>query len=155
MPAALEGQVLRLSPAPPSSGDLAVVEVSLSSPASEKPTALQWDVTVEGPGVTFIQDVLPSGPKGSSAKALHCGARNNTAGAKTSFCMLVGGLDPIPDGKIVRIRLAGPTAAGRNGVRVRIEKGVAVFRDLRRVELAPVELAVPAARRTQTTESRR
>jgi hypothetical protein len=155
-PGVLCAQALRLASAPPAPGDIAVVEISLDAQAGKEPTGLQWELTVEAPGVTFLQEVVSRDSKGpSSGKSLYCGTKTDTPTVKTSVCMLIGGIDPIPAGKIARIRIAGPAQPGTDRVRIKLDHSFAVYKDLRRVDLKPVELTLPLSLQGASTGSKR
>jgi len=135
---------LRLSPRQPSGTEIAVVEISLESPKGKEPTALQWEMTIAGAGLTFVQDVLPvSADSLSPGKAIRCGSRRASKKAQTSFCMLMGGVEPIPAGRIARIQLTGPAPAEARSVQVQLDQIIAVYKDLRRIALKPSGLTVP------------
>jgi hypothetical protein len=141
------GQSLSLASVPPSPAELAVIEVSLSSPTGKGPTSLQFETTIEGAGVLFVQDPPPSSPGAPpSPKSMRCAPKNSTAKGQTSLCILVGGIDPIPNGKVARLQLGRTEQKGTDPVRVRIDNAFGVYTDLRRISIKPVELAAPVSR---------
>lgn len=146
LPVAGLGQTLRLDSVRPSATEVAVIEIFLESPPGKGPTALQWEMTVEGAKTTFVQDAPAAPGSTPTGKSIRCGLKGTTPQVQTSFCMLVGGLDAIPNGKVARLQLIGPAPKGTKSVRVKLERVIGVYTDLRRISLKPVELTAPISR---------
>jgi len=140
---ALTAQTLRLSSASASRGDQITIELSLASPAGKEPLALQWETKIPVASLTPVEEqgftgdtVLPAG------KSLTCAVREKTAASYTSRCILAGGLRPIPNGLVGRLRLRIPVNAPVGEAHIRVENAIAVSRDSKAVPLNPVETVV-------------
>jgi hypothetical protein len=79
-------------------------------------------------------------------KAIRCALKDAASNAQTSVCMLVGGLEPIPNGSFARLELSASGEKPAAPVRVRVHHAIGVYRDLRRISLKPVELVLPPSK---------
>ena len=140
----LPAQILRLSPATAKPGEQVAIEVSFKPPTGQEISALQWDAVIPSAQLRFQEEGTSLGPRArADGKSISCAPKNETTpDTKTSACILYGGQQPIGDGVIAILRLGvlPDTAAGT--VKVRLENGLAVSKDLKRFPIGPVETIV-------------
>ena len=143
----LFGQSLGLSSASASRGQQVMIELALESPAGKEPLALQWDLRIPLAPVALIDDRLLVGFAAQEAgKSLYCAAKEDLVETHTVRCILVGGRKPIPNGTIALLRLKIATNAPIGSTLVRVERGLAVSKDLEQVPLRLVETTVAIRR---------
>jgi hypothetical protein len=102
----LRAQALRLSSAAARPGDQVAIDISLQVPAGLAPQTMQWETTIPDARLSFLEDLLEVGPAAKAAdKSFACATKPAAAGQRTLLCILAGGLKPIPNGVIGRLRL--------------------------------------------------
>ena len=143
-PRAALGQTLHLSSPSGYSGEHVVIEISIKSPgAKEPPSTLQWEATISSAQLNFLDEGALTGPAAQSAgKSVSCALKTKTDEAQTSICILYGGQEPIRDGVIALLQLAISPGAKSGDARVRLDHGLAVSKNLTKVELPPAETHV-------------
>lgn len=135
-------QRLELAAEAGAKGELSSMAILLRSPTQAKPVALQWETTIHDPRVTAAGDTLLAGAVAQGAgKGIRCGVKAQSAESRTYFCLMFGGQQTIADGVVARLRFTASEAAAAS-VRVTVERGVAVYLDLKRVELEPKEIVI-------------
>ena len=122
------------------------MDISLQSPSGKAPAALQWETTVEGAGLTVTQDAAPRKPNTPAGKSIRCAAKSTASKTQTFFCLLAGGVDPIPNGNVALIRLGLLRGKQTAPVRIRVGNVIGVGKDLQRTSIRAVELVLPLAR---------
>jgi hypothetical protein len=133
------GQALQLSPASASPGERVAIQLSLKSPGGQEPSALQWDATVELARLSPFEENAPGPAAQAAGKSLGCALKTKTPKDYTSVCILYGGTNPVRNGVIAILYLQIAPDAQPGSCRIRIDHGLAVLKDLKRVPLDPVE----------------
>ncbi len=142
-PPASFGQALRLSSAAARQGESVDIEIALTSPAGNEPQALQWETTIPTARLSFTEDQLQVGVAArNSDKSSTCVTKSNSPETRTLVCILAGGLKTIPNGVIALLRLRILPEAPPGPATVRADRGIAVLKGLKQVQLPPVETVV-------------
>ena len=140
----LLAQTLNMPPVTAKPGEQVAIEISFKSPPAQEISALQWDTSIPSSQLRFQEEGTSLGPRArADGKSISCAPKNETTpDTKTSACILYGGQQPIGDGVIAILRLGvlPDTAAGT--VKVRLENGLAVSKDLKRFPIGPVETVI-------------
>jgi len=124
-----------------------MIELALASPAGKEPLALQWDLRIPLAPAALVDDRLLVGfVAREAAKSLYCAPPTKMDETHTVRCILAGGRKPIPNGTIALLKLKIATHAPIGSTRVRVERGLAVSRDLEQVPLRVVETTVAIRR---------
>ena len=146
---ALFGQSLRLSSAAAAPAEQVSVNVYLNSPRGrEQPSALQWETTLPIAQLSLVGENPPPGAAAEAAgKSVSCQVKTKTAATETSICILYGGREPIRNGVVAVLRLKIAPDAGPGPARVRIDQGLAVLKDLKKIPMNPAETVVKIRRK--------
>ena len=138
------GQTLRLSSASASPGARISIDISLHSLPGKQPSTLQWEITIPSDRLSFAEDSVSVGPMAQkSGKTVNCAAKGaKTATERTLVCILYGGVDPIPDGVVAQIHFQVPANGTPGSVTVRLDEGLAVFVDLKKIALGPAKTSI-------------
>jgi hypothetical protein len=124
-------------------GSRVSIQISLSSPSGAEPSSMQWETTVPAAQLALTDENLPPGPAAKSAgKTVSCKLKTKTAATHTWICVLFGGQEPIPNGVIAVLRLRILPDARLGPSRIRVDQGLAVTKDLKRVNLDAAETVV-------------
>jgi hypothetical protein len=120
-----------------------VIEISLKSPQGQEPAALQWEATIPTAKLSLIDKEIAIGPAAKEAgKSVTCAVKGQTDKALTSVCILAGGRQQIQNGVIALLMLKVPQEAPIGPARIRVERAVAVSKDVTEVPIKPVETVV-------------
>jgi len=142
-PLALLGQNLQISSAKASRGERVTLQVSLTSPPGQAPVALQWETAFPADQLTPIDGGASLGPIARAAgKTVKCAPKPATGETSGSKCILIGGQQPIHNGVIVRLQFRVLPEAPKGTARVRIDQGMAVFKDLAQSPLNAADAVV-------------
>jgi hypothetical protein len=142
-PITVFGQTLHLSSASASPGEQVTIEISFQSPPGKEPSALQWEATIPSTQLDFVEQSMAPGPAAQAAgKSVSCALKTPASGTRTSVCILYGGLEPIHNGVVAVLRLHISREAKPGTARIRVDQGLAVSKDLKKVVLDPVEAVV-------------
>jgi hypothetical protein len=143
IPASAFAQTLQLSSAAASPGTRVVIEISLKSPQGKEPAALQWEATIPTAELSLIDKEIAIGPAAKEAgKSVTCAVKGKTDKALTSVCILAGGRQQIQNGVIALLMLKVPQEAPIGPARIRVERAVAVSRDVIEVPIKPIDTVV-------------
>ena len=119
------------------------IETSFQSPSGKEPSALQWEATIPATQLDFVDQNLGPGPAAQAAgKSVSCAQKTPSNEARTSVCILYGGQESIHDGVVALLRLNISREAKPGTARIRVDHGLAVSKDLKKVLLDPVETVV-------------
>ena len=142
-PASAFAQTLQLSSAAASRGTRVVIEISLKSPQGKEPAALQWEATIPTAGLSLFDKEIAIGPAAKEAgKSVTCAVKGKTDKALTSVCILAGGRQQIQNGVIALLMLKVPQEAPIGPARIRVERAVAVSKDVTEVPIKPIDTVV-------------
>jgi hypothetical protein len=142
-PGSAFAQTLQLSSAAASRGTRVVIEISLKSPQGKEPAALQWEATIPTPELSLIDKEIAIGPAAKEAgKLVTCAVKRKTDKALTSICILAGGRQQIRNGVIARLMLTVSKEAPIGPARIRVERAVAVSKDVAEVPIMPIDTVV-------------
>jgi hypothetical protein len=142
---ALFAQTLQLSSASAaaSRGARVVIEISLKSPQGKGPAALQWEATIPTTELSLIDKEIAIGPAAQQAgKSVSCAVKGRTDKTLTSVCILAGGQQQIQNGVIATLMLKVPQEAPVGPARIRVERAIAVSKDVTEVPIKPTETVV-------------
>jgi len=123
------GQSLVFSSSSGTPGETVTLEVSLSSPAGQAPSALKWEAIFPAQLVAIVQAPEIAKSAGESGKSLACHQRLTYS----YICILAGSRKPIENGPIAKFRFKILPDAHTGASMVRIEHIEAVTKDLRAV----------------------
>lgn len=138
----LHAQTLRLSSPVVSRGAPVSIEISLKSPKGKGPTAVQWEAIISTSEPSLIDKDMAIGPAAREAgKSVACAVKGQNDRTLTLACILAGGQQQIQDGVIALLRL-GASEAPNGPTRIRVERGIAVSKDLIEAQMKPVEKVV-------------
>jgi hypothetical protein len=134
-------QTFSLRPASAGPSEPFTIDLSFK-PGDKAVSTLQWETRVPSSHLAFQQESAAIGAAARAAgKAVSCSVKSTTRETQTSVCILYGGQNPIPDGVVAVLHLkALPKARGT--VRIRVEQGLAVSKELQRFPVEPVETTV-------------
>jgi hypothetical protein len=139
----LHAQTLRLSSPAVSRGAPVSIEISLKSPKGKRPTAVQWEAIISTSELSLIDKDMAIGPAAQEAgKSVACQVKAQNGRTLTFACILAGGQQQIQNGVIALLRLRVSPEAPIGPTRVRVERGIAVSRDLVEARMKPVETVV-------------
>jgi hypothetical protein len=139
----LFAQTLQLSSTAASRGTRVVIEISLKSPQGKEPAALQWEATIPTAELSLIDKEIAIGPAAKEAgKSVTCAVKGKTDKALITVCILAGGQQQIQNGVIALVMLKVPPEAPIGPARVRVERAIAVSRDLREVPIKPIDTVI-------------
>jgi hypothetical protein len=139
----LFAQTLQLSSAAASRGTSVVIEISLKSPQGEEPAALQWEATIPTAELSLVDKQIAIGPAAKEAgKSVTCAVKEKTDNALTSVCILAGGRQQIQNGVVALLMVKIPPAAPIGPARIRIERAIAVSRDVTEVPIKPIDTVI-------------
>jgi hypothetical protein len=142
-PGSTFAQTLQLSSPAASRGTRVVIEISLKSPQGKEPAALQWEATIPTAELSLIDKEIAIGPAAKEAgKSVTCAVKGKTDKALTSVCILAGGRQQIQNGVIALLMLKVPQEAPIGPARIRVERAVAVSKDVTEVQIKPVDAVV-------------
>jgi hypothetical protein len=142
-PGSAFAQTLQLSSPAASRGSRVVIEISLKSPQGKEPAALQWEATIPTAELSLIDKEIAIGPAAKEAgKSVTCAVKGKTDKALTSVCILAGGRQQIQNGVIALLMLKVPQEAPIGPARIRVERAVAVSKDVTEVPIKPVDAVV-------------
>lgn len=143
-PAILFAQTFRLSSATASAGEEVLIHLSLQSPSNRsQPAALQWEIELPSGQLSFAKDSASPGPAAEAAgKSVNCAPKTSSAGVQTAICILYGGLEPIHDGVVAIFRLQVSTDAPPGPAKLKLDRAVAVLKDLAKTPMQAVETTV-------------
>src|ERR1700722_1232300 len=142
------GQTLQLSSAAAPRGARVVIEISLKSPQGKEPSALQWEATIPTTELNLIDKEIAIGPAAKEAgKWVTCAVKGKTDTALTSVCILTGGRQQIQNGVIALLMLKVPPEAPIGPARIRVERAIAVSKDVAEVPMKPVDTLVSVLRK--------
>jgi len=132
----LLGQTLRVSSASGSSGESLALDVSMDSPAAQRPSILKWETIFPAQ----LLEVDPSGPEvgglaKESGKSLTCTLRQSYA----YICILAGGQKPIGNGRIAIFRFKIRAGARTGTAAIRIDQVEAATVDLQSLKFVGSE----------------
>jgi hypothetical protein len=121
----------------------------ISRPGQELPSTLQWEITTSTDQLTLIAEKPIPGPAAQTAgKSVSCRVTSKSGSTETSACMLYGGREPIPNGVVAVMRLSVAPDAQPGRSRIRLDKGLAVMKDLKKIPLKTAETVVTIRRKT-------
>jgi energy-converting hydrogenase Eha subunit A len=139
----LVAQTLQLSSAAASRGTSLVIEISLKSPQGKEPAALQWEATIPTAELNLIDKEIAIGPAAKDAgKSVVCAVKGKTDKALTSVCILAGGQRQIQNGVIAVLMLKVPLNAPIGPARIRVERAIAVSKDVIELPIKPIDTVV-------------
>jgi len=141
-------QTLQLSSAAVPRGARVVIEISLKSPPGKEPAALQWEATIPTTELNLIDKEIAIGPAAKEAgKWVTCAVKGRTDKALTSVCILAGGREQIQNGVIALLMLKVPPEAPIGPARIRVERAIAVSKDVTEVPIKPTDTLVSVLRK--------
>jgi hypothetical protein len=139
----LSAQSLHLSSAAASRGTRVVIEISLKSPQGKEPAALQWEAVIPTGELSLIDKEIAVGPAAKEAgKSVTCAVKGKTDKALTSVCILAGGRQEIQNGVIALLMLKVPQEAPVGPARIRVERAIAVSKDVTKFPIKPIDTVV-------------
>jgi hypothetical protein len=138
----LPAQSLSLAPAAGAPGGKVAIEISLKSPKGQEPSTLQWQTTVPLAKVGLLEETTPGPAAEKTGKAVNCAVKSKTAETYTTMCLLYGGQTGIQGGVVAVLRLTIASNAEPGSFRIRASEALAVYKDLKRVAMKPVETTV-------------
>jgi hypothetical protein len=143
-PQLLFAQRLHLTSTAGSPGDQVSVTISLTSPrGQEQPSSLQWELTVPINQISLVDENLVPGREVQAAgKSIACRIKTKSVTVQTSICLVYGGREPIADGVVALLKLKVAADAQPRPAQIRIDRAVAVLKDLKRIPMEPVETTV-------------
>jgi hypothetical protein len=137
----LFAQALHLSSAAASRGALVEIQISLESPQGTGPAAVQWEAVIPTAQLSLSDVAL--GPAAQKAgKSIACAVKGRVDKTLTSVCILAGGIQQIQNGPIALLRLRIPQDAPNGPARIRVERAIAVSKDVTEVPMKPVATVV-------------
>jgi hypothetical protein len=112
------------------------VELSLTSPAGQEPSALQWDTKVPSSQLGLTEGSPQPGPVAQEAdKGVSCAMKATKADTQTIVCLVYGGRKPIRNGVVARFSFKIPPQATTGSALILLDNGVAVSADLKRTPI--------------------
>ena len=148
----LLGQSLRV---PPSTTHLqmpGVFSITMDSPRSKAPAALQWELSVP-PAISIRTADIAIGKTAESAgKSLTCAAKAKTQRRSTIVCVLAGGQELIPNGEIAEVQYRAQWEVKGTPIRVAIENIFGASADLKKITIPNVDAMIEIARGDSTSD---
>ena len=135
-------QSIHLAPVTGVPGGKIVIEISLKSPEGQHPSTLQWQTTIPLAKVGPLEEITLGPDVDSRSKSVNCAVKSKTAENYTTVCILAGGQQPIRNGVVAILRLTLAPAVEPGSFRIRMDEGLAIYKDLKRVNLKPAETVV-------------
>lgn len=103
---------------------------------------MQWQTTIPLAKVGLLEETDPGPAAKAAGKAVSCAVKSKTAETYSTMCMLFGGRDSINNGVIAVLKLKIAPDAAREPFRIRVDQALAVYKDLKRVPIEPIETVV-------------
>jgi hypothetical protein len=141
----LLGQSLRVPPSETGLDTPGTFSMVIDSPQNQAPLALQWDFSVPPVIVIRPADIVVGKAAESAGKSLTCAIRDAKGGASRRMrytCILAGGRDPIGDGPVAVVQYRAQWDVRGAPVQVAIENVIGVSRDLKRIPMSNVDVAI-------------
>jgi hypothetical protein len=115
----------------------------LKSPQGKEPAALQWEATIPTTELSLIDKEIAVGPAAKEAgKSVTCAVKDKTDKTLTSVCILAGGRQEIQNGVIALLILKVPQEAPIGPARIRVERAIAVSKDVTKFPIKPIDTVV-------------
>lgn len=138
------GQSLFVSPSRPDPKTPGVFSLTIDSPLSKAPVALQWELSVPPAIAITTADITIGKAAESARKSLTCAKRAAPAKQREMryACILAGGQDPISNGPIAVVQYRAQWDVKGVPIRVAIENVLGASADLKRIPIPNVDAMI-------------
>jgi hypothetical protein len=130
------GQTLRIQSKPTAIGQKGTASIRLNSSSTEKPLALQWDISIPEAAIQLdLKDIVAGDASASVGKSITCARAGAPAPDGYSWyrCLVAGGVSVIGNGSVAVLNFT-TLPNGRPGrYKFRLTRALAVSRSLKKV----------------------
>lgn len=132
------GQTLRIQSKPTAIGQKGIASIRINSSSTEKPLALQWDISIPEAAIQLdLKDIVAGDASASVGKSVTCARAGTPAPDGYSWyrCIVAGGVSVIGNGSVAVLNFT-TLPNGRPGrYKFRLTRALAVGRSLKKVAI--------------------
>jgi hypothetical protein len=127
------GQTLQIPPVAVNRASANILRLIFTGRPDHPVSALQWELIVPRGLRIDAPDVVPGTAAESAGKSISCSNRPAPKDGKICVCVLIGGIQPIPDGAIAIVKFSTPGNAPKGKATVRMQNILGVSADLKKL----------------------
>lgn len=130
------GQTLRIESKPTAIGQRGIASIRINSSSTEKPLALQWDISIPEAAIQLdLKDIVAGDASASVGKSITCARAGAPAPDGYSWyrCLVAGGVSVIGNGSVAVLNFTTRPNGRPGRYKFRLTRALAVSRSLKKV----------------------